>query len=106
MKPVNVGKIKVGGNQPFVLIAGPCVIESKATVFKIAERLDDMTRQLKIPFVFKASYDKANRTSLSSYRGPGIEKGLAILQEVKEKFGVPILTDIHCLVNMLVVVAK
>ncbi|MCK5580541.1 MAG: 3-deoxy-8-phosphooctulonate synthase [Candidatus Omnitrophica bacterium] len=95
-KTINVGKEKMGGGRPFILIAGPCVIENKATVFKIAEKLDDMTRRLNIPFVFKASYDKANRTSLSSYRGPGIDKGLAILKEVKKEFNVPVLTDVHC----------
>ena len=96
VKEIKVGNVTFGGNKPFVLIAGPCVIESKAVVFKIAETLAAMTKRLKIPFVFKASYDKANRTSVDSFRGPGIEKGLAILEEVKKEFGVPVLSDVHC----------
>jgi 2-dehydro-3-deoxyphosphooctonate aldolase (KDO 8-P synthase) len=77
------------------LIAGPCVIESSELVMQIADEIKKITNELEIEFYFKASFDKANRTSLSSFRGPGIEKGLEILQEVKEKFGVKIATDIH-----------
>ncbi len=80
---------------PFFLIAGPCVIESKHHPLKIARRLKQITGELGVPFVFKASFDKANRSSLGSYRGPGIERGLAILAEVREELGVPILTDVH-----------
>jgi len=87
--------ISIGGKNPFVLIAGPCVIEDKATVFKIAASVKQITQKLKIPFIFKASYDKANRTSIRSYRGPGIDEGLRILQEVKDKFKLPILSDVH-----------
>ena len=76
-----------------ILIAGPCVIESKEQIFKIAELLKPLNE--KYEFYFKASFDKANRTSLDSYRGPGIDKGLEILNEVKEKFGYKLLTDIH-----------
>lgn len=85
----------VGLDQPFFLIAGPCVIESEALVMSIAEHLVGLTQELNIPFVFKASFDKANRSSSTSYRGPGIEKGLAILDKVKQTFGVPVLTDVH-----------
>ena len=77
------------------LLAGPCVIESEALCFDIAARLKRMSQRLGIPFVFKASYDKANRSSAKSFRGPGIEAGLAILDRVKTKFGIPVITDIH-----------
>lgn len=100
VKEIKVGNVSFGNNKPFALIAGPCVIESKDIVFKIAERLVKMTKRLKIPYVFKASYDKANRTSVDSFRGPGIEKGLKILAEVKKKFGVPVLSDVHCSYDM------
>jgi len=80
---------------PFFLIAGPCVIESEALVFEVAGRMLEITRELGIPYVFKASYDKANRSSQGSYRGPGIEEGLRILAEVRRQFGVPVLTDVH-----------
>jgi 2-dehydro-3-deoxyphosphooctonate aldolase (KDO 8-P synthase) len=80
---------------PFFLIAGPCVIESPRHPSKVAERLVDITGELGIPLVFKASYDKANRSSINSYRGPGVERGLEILNDVKAKYGVPILTDVH-----------
>lgn len=96
MKIIKIGNIKIGGNAPFVLIAGPCVIESLSTTLLIAERLKQITAELNIPFIFKASYDKANRTSVKSYRGPGLKKGLEILSKVKKKFNVPILTDVHC----------
>jgi 2-dehydro-3-deoxyphosphooctonate aldolase (KDO 8-P synthase) len=82
------------GGPPF-LIAGPCVIESPRHPAQVAARLKDITRRLGIPFVFKASYDKANRSSLGSYRGPGMERGLEILAGVRERLGVPILTDVH-----------
>ena len=80
---------------PFFLIAGPCVIENPKHPGKVAERLVDITGELGIPLVFKASYDKANRSSLNSYRGPGVDRGLEILSDVKAKYGVPILTDVH-----------
>ncbi len=94
-KRVKVGNIVFGDQQPFVLIAGPCVIEDEATVMTIAQSLVDITDRLQVPFIFKASYDKANRTSLKSYRGPGIKKGLKILQKIKKAFDVPVLSDIH-----------
>lgn len=80
---------------PFVLLAGPCVLEELDRALKIAEKIKEITEKLGIPYVFKASYDKANRSSIKSYRGPGLEKGLEILTEIKEKFKVPIISDIH-----------
>lgn len=95
-KAIKTGKITIGGKAPLVLIAGPCVIESKAATLSIASSIKKITGRLKIPFIFKASYDKANRTSISSFRGPGLIKGLAILKEVKERLGVPVTSDVHC----------
>ncbi|HEX3951135.1 MAG TPA: 3-deoxy-8-phosphooctulonate synthase [Steroidobacteraceae bacterium] len=86
---------EVGPDRPFFLIAGPCVIESEALVIEVAGRLKEMTAALKIPFVFKASFDKANRSSRSSFRGPGLEGGLKALAQVREQIGVPVLTDVH-----------
>ena len=86
--------IHVGGGELF-LIAGPCVIESEAHALKMAECISGVTRALKVPYIFKASYDKANRTSLSSFRGPGVEEGTRILRKVREQVGVPVLTDVH-----------
>jgi len=83
------------GDSPLVVIAGPCVIENEELTLRIAENLKNGTKKLNMPFIFKASFDKANRSSISSYRGPGLEKGLEILQKVKTKFDVPILTDVH-----------
>lgn len=92
---VTVDGIRFGRGQPLALIAGPCVIEGRAECLDLAGRLTRWAERRGVPFVFKASYDKANRTSLSAYRGPGLREGLAILAEVKRKFGVPILTDVH-----------
>jgi 2-dehydro-3-deoxyphosphooctonate aldolase (KDO 8-P synthase) len=86
---------EVGGQQPFFLIAGPCVIESAALTQEIAGRLKEVTAQLKIPYIFKASYDKANRSSRGSFRGPGIEAGLKVLEDVRRVIGVAVLTDVH-----------
>jgi len=86
---------EVGGDRPFFLIAGPCVIESEALVMEVATALRSFTARLGVPFIFKASYDKANRTSHTSYRGPGIEAGLRILRKVREELGVAVLTDVH-----------
>jgi 2-dehydro-3-deoxyphosphooctonate aldolase (KDO 8-P synthase) len=91
---VIVGNIEIKKNEIF-LIAGPCVIESEEIVFKTAERLTEITQKLGIPFIFKSSYDKANRSSIKSYRGPGIKKGLEILNKLKETFNVPIISDVH-----------
>ncbi|MEK4566284.1 3-deoxy-8-phosphooctulonate synthase [Alkalihalobacillus sp. FSL R5-0424] len=87
--------IKFGGNNPFVLVAGPCMIESEDLVMKTAETIKEITTKLNIPYVFKASFDKANRSSIHSERGPGIEKGLEILAKVKKEFGLPVTSDIH-----------
>ena len=92
---VKLGEITIGGGGPFVLIAGPCVIESDHHAIELATRLRDLTRRLRVPFVFKASYDKANRTSGKSFRGPGPDEGLRVLADIKARLGVPILTDIH-----------
>jgi len=93
--PIQLGDISIGGGSPFVLIAGPCVIESEQHCSDLAGRLTDIARRTRVPFIFKASYDKANRTSIRSFRGPGLDEGLRILASVKSQFGVPILTDIH-----------
>ncbi len=90
-----VGKIRIGGRAPLFLIAGPCVIESEGHAMMMAERIDQITRSLDVPLVFKASYDKANRSSISSYRGPGLEDGLRTLAKIKKRTGLPILTDVH-----------
>ncbi len=87
--------MKIGADRPLVLIAGPCVIESRAACLSLAGRLAEWTARCRIPFIFKASYDKANRTSLSSFRGPGLERGLEILAEVRQRYDVPVLTDVH-----------
>jgi 2-dehydro-3-deoxyphosphooctonate aldolase (KDO 8-P synthase) len=86
---------EVGQDRPFFLIAGPCVIESETLVIDVAGRLKEMTAALKIPFIFKASFDKANRSSRASFRGPGLEGGLEALAKVRDQIGVPVLTDVH-----------
>jgi 2-dehydro-3-deoxyphosphooctonate aldolase (KDO 8-P synthase) len=86
---------EVGADRPFFLIAGPCVVEDAGLTLDIAGSLKEMTSALGIPFVFKASYDKANRSSRTSFRGPGIEQGLKVLAEVRRQHGVPVLTDVH-----------
>jgi 2-dehydro-3-deoxyphosphooctonate aldolase (KDO 8-P synthase) len=93
--PVKVGEIEFGGDRPFVLIAGPCVIESERHAYDLAARLVEITRRHHVPFIFKASYDKANRTSGGSFRGPGLEEGLRVLALIKSRLNVLILTDIH-----------
>ncbi len=95
MRPVEVGGVALGDGRPLVLIAGPCVIESEAHATAVAERLVAIARRVRMPFIFKASYDKANRTSARSFRGPGLAEGLRILAGIKQATGVPILTDIH-----------
>ena len=86
---------KVGPDRPLFLIAGPCVVENEALTLDIAGQLRDLTAELGVPFIFKASYDKANRSSRGSYRGPGIEEGLRILSEARRQLGVAVLTDVH-----------
>ena len=95
MGEVKLGDIRIGGKNPMVLIAGPCVIESEKSAVYHAWEIKKITSRLKVPFIFKSSYEKANRTSLSSYSGPGIEKGLKILKKVKKETGVFILSDVH-----------
>ncbi|HBB16618.1 MAG: 3-deoxy-8-phosphooctulonate synthase [Syntrophus sp. RIFOXYC2_FULL_54_9] len=95
MKPIRVGRLEIGGGSPLALIAGPCVIESEEKTMEIAGYLKDLTGKLGIPFIFKASYDKANRTSRDGYRGPGLTRGLAILKKVREAFDIPVLSDVH-----------
>jgi len=92
---VNIGEITIGGGAPLVLIAGPCVIEGETFTLSLATSLQEVSRELGIPLIFKASYDKANRTSISSARGPGLEEGLKILQRVKEEVGLPVISDVH-----------
>jgi 2-dehydro-3-deoxyphosphooctonate aldolase (KDO 8-P synthase) len=92
---VSVGSLQLGGNAPLFLIAGPCVIEGEAHAAMIAERLMAIAAEAKVPLIFKASYDKANRSSISSYRGPGLSEGLRILAKIKKELRLPILTDVH-----------
>ena len=94
MKEIKVKNISIGGDEP-VLIAGPCAIESKDMVFQVAETLGEITAKLDIPFIFKASYDKANRLSIESKRGMGFPRGLAVLSEISKRFDFPIITDVH-----------
>jgi len=94
-KTVRIGDIEIGNGAPLVLIAGPCVIEEAAVTVEIAEYLHALTRELEIPFIFKSSYDKANRTALDAYRGPGLDKGLQILDTIRKKLGVMVLSDVH-----------
>jgi 2-dehydro-3-deoxyphosphooctonate aldolase (KDO 8-P synthase) len=91
----SVGKVEMGAGAPLFFIAGPCVIESEAHAMMMAGQLAAVARELRVPLIFKASYDKANRSSVASFRGPGMKEGLRILGEVKRKTGLPILTDIH-----------
>lgn len=91
---VKLNNFEIGGNK-LTILAGPCAIESKDILFKTADFLKDLTSKLDINFIFKSSYDKANRSSINSYRGLGIEKGLSLLNEVKKEFNIPIVTDIH-----------
>jgi 2-dehydro-3-deoxyphosphooctonate aldolase (KDO 8-P synthase) len=95
MDSVAIGNLTIEEEGPFFLIAGPCVIEDLETTMRVANFLKETGDLLDIPIIFKTSYDKANRTSLDSYRGPGIDKGLEVIQEVKEKTGLPVLSDVH-----------
>jgi len=94
-KVIEVGNVKIGGNNPIVLIAGPCVIESEEITLKTVESIKKITEKLKIPFIFKSSYAKDNRSSVEYYYGPGVEKGIKILEKVKKEFNVPVLSDVH-----------
>jgi 2-dehydro-3-deoxyphosphooctonate aldolase (KDO 8-P synthase) len=93
--PAIIGNLRCGHGQPLLVIAGPCVIETEELTLSIAERLRQISDELALPLVFKASFDKANRTSVTSYRGPGLDRGLEILRRVKDATGLPITTDIH-----------
>lgn len=95
VRAVRAGGVRFGGGAPLALIAGPCVIESREMALDLAARLSALAKKERIPLVFKASYDKANRTSVKAFRGPGLAKGLEILAEIKERFGMPILVDVH-----------
>ena len=93
--PVHVGSVTIGGGHPLVLIAGPCVIESEEHALSLATSIAAIAARCGVPYIFKASFDKANRTSMRSYRGPGLDEGLRVLAAVKARLGVPVLTDIH-----------
>ena len=93
---VRVKDIAIGGGNPLVLICGPCVIEDEDTMFRAAEGITEIAARLNMPLIFKSSYLKDNRSSEESYQGPGLEKGLVVLQKIKERFGIPVLSDVHC----------
>jgi 2-dehydro-3-deoxyphosphooctonate aldolase (KDO 8-P synthase) len=94
-REINISDIKFGGNNSLLIIAGPCVIENEDIVFYTAETLKKICNKTGLPLLFKSSYDKANRTSLSSFRGPGLNKGLRILSDVRSKFNIPVISDVH-----------
>lgn len=94
-KPINIANLNIGHGAPLVLIAGPCVVEDYETTREIAAFLKEATEKLEMPFIFKASFDKANRTSVNAFRGPGLTEGLRVLEEIKKEFSLPILSDIH-----------
>jgi 2-dehydro-3-deoxyphosphooctonate aldolase (KDO 8-P synthase) len=94
-KRISIGEFQIGGDLPIAVIAGPCVIESRESALQHATALKEKADRVGVPYIFKSSYDKANRSSVGSFRGPGLKKGLEILAEVKEQVGVPILTDVH-----------
>jgi len=96
VRKIRIGDIEIGGGL-FCLIAGPCVIESEEILMQSAGFLKKICKSEKVPFIFKASFDKANRTSVNSYRGPGPDKGLSLLSRVKKELGIPVITDIHCI---------
>ncbi len=96
IRDTSVGELTIGENSPLLLIAGPCVIEDAQECFRIASHLKALTTKLHIPLIFKSSYDKANRSSADSYRGPGLEKGLEILSRIRAELSLPVLTDVHC----------
>lgn len=95
-KELNIKGVKIGGKNPIVLIAGPCVIETELHAVRHAEKIKEICDKLGIGFIFKSSYDKANRSGLKSYRGPGIDKGLRILAKIKKELDIPMLSDVHC----------
>ncbi|MBW2060016.1 MAG: 3-deoxy-8-phosphooctulonate synthase [Deltaproteobacteria bacterium] len=94
-KIIHIGDLAVGGDQPLLVVAGPCVLEEPEMVLNLARFLKTETEKLGLPYVFKASYDKANRTDIHSFRGPGLKEGLALLKKIREEVGVPVLSDVH-----------
>jgi 2-dehydro-3-deoxyphosphooctonate aldolase (KDO 8-P synthase) len=94
-REIQIGPVHIGGKLPLVLIAGPCVIESEAHAMRMAESIAKIASELNVPYIYKASYDKANRTSLTSFRGPGISEGLRVLRKIKDQFNLPVLSDVH-----------
>ena len=100
MPEITIRNIRIGNNNPLVLIAGPCVIESQTLALDTAKRIKDIAAKLGIPYIFKSSFDKANRMSGDSFRGPGLKKGLEVLNKVKQQLKVPILSDVHCAKDM------
>ncbi len=94
---VDINGVQIGGGEGLVVIAGPCVIEDEESTLHAANYLKEICDEVSIPLIFKSSYDKANRTSLRSYRGPGLEEGLRVLEQVKKETGIPVLSDVHCL---------
>ncbi|OIO74603.1 MAG: 3-deoxy-8-phosphooctulonate synthase [Elusimicrobia bacterium CG1_02_37_114] len=93
---IKINNIKIGEGEPLVLIAGPCVIESEELTLNTAKKIKEITARVGIPYIFKSSYDKSNRSSVDYYRGPGIKQGLKILERIKKEVGVPVLSDVHC----------
>ncbi|MEN6565035.1 MAG: 3-deoxy-8-phosphooctulonate synthase [Veillonellales bacterium] len=100
MHSVTIGPVTIGGKQPIALIAGPCVIEDPQRTLKIGRAIQEITARLGVPYIFKASFDKANRSSYSSFRGPGLTEGLAILKNIRQQLGVPVISDIHCVTQV------
>src|SRR2546421_7672332 len=94
-QPVSIGNVACGPGQPLLWIAGPCVIESHDLTLRIADTLKELSLRLSVPLIFKASFDKANRTSSKSFRGPGLREGMKTLEAVKKRTGLPVITDIH-----------
>lgn len=97
---IKVNNVKIGGKNPLVLIAGPCVIENERHALEHAKAILDICKRYKVPFIFKSSYDKANRSNIKSYRGPGLDEGLDILKKVKNELGLAILSDVHCRIEL------
>lgn len=96
-REIHIGNLKLGGGHPLFLVAGPCVIESEEACFKCARLVKQVTMEAQMPLIFKASFDKANRSSISSFRGPGLNAGLQVLKAIKQELQLPLLTDIHCI---------
>ncbi|MBI4843285.1 MAG: 3-deoxy-8-phosphooctulonate synthase [Nitrospirae bacterium] len=94
-REIKIANVKIGGDNPLAFIAGPCVIESEESTLKAAARLADISQKLNVPIIFKSSYDKANRSSINSYRGPGIDAGLTILDKARKETGLPVISDVH-----------